>query len=87
MQRSPRFGTAFRRLMRDGAINQFLMILFAIAFSVVGCYGWLVHGRDLNCFALFAGAIQALLTLKSGLQDYHERQMRQPVSQPTLNKK
>ena len=62
--------------MRDGAVNQFIVILSAIAFSIVGAYGWLVRGRDLNCFALFAGAIQALLTVKSGLQDYHDRQMR-----------
>jgi hypothetical protein len=47
---------------------------FAIVFSIVGCYGWLVKARDLTSFALFAGAIQALLTVKSGLQDYHDRQ-------------
>jgi hypothetical protein len=47
---------------------------FAIAFSIVGCYGWLVVGRDLTSFALFAGAIQALLVVRSAAQDYHERQ-------------
>jgi hypothetical protein len=86
MQRSPRPMTAFRRLMRDGAVNQLVMILFAIAFSIVGSYGWLVHGRDLGCFALFAGAIQALLTVKSGLQDYHDRQMKQQSTQSNSNK-
>jgi hypothetical protein len=47
---------------------------FAIAFSAIGCYGWLVLNRDLTSFALFAGAIQALLVVRSASQDYHERQ-------------
>lgn len=47
---------------------------FAIAFSVVGCYGWLVLGRDLTSFALFSGAIQALLVVHSAKEDYQARQ-------------
>ena len=42
---------------------------FAIAFSVVGVYGWLVLARDLTSFALFAGAIQALLVAHSWKED------------------
>jgi len=50
---------------------------FAIAFSVAGVYGWLVLNRDLTSFALFAGAIQALLVARSIGQDYHERNSQQ----------
>jgi hypothetical protein len=46
---------------------------FATAFSVVGCYGWLVLGRDLTSFAVFAGAIQALLLAHSYKEDVKER--------------
>ena len=42
---------------------------FAIAFSVVGCYGWLVKARDLTSFAMFAGAIQGLLLAHSYKED------------------
>jgi len=42
---------------------------FASVFSVVGLYGWLVLNRDLTSFALFAGAIQALLLAHSYKQD------------------
>ena len=42
---------------------------FALAFSVVGAYGWLKVGRDLTSFALFAGAIQALLLAHSYKED------------------
>jgi hypothetical protein len=42
---------------------------FAIAFSAVGCYGWLVKGRDLTSFAMFAGAIQGLLLAHSYKED------------------
>ena len=48
---------------------------FAICFSITGVYGWLVLNRDLTSFALFAGAIQALLFAKSVSDDYHERQI------------
>lgn len=46
----------------------------AIVFSIAGVYGWLRLNRDLTSFALFAGAIQALLVVRSIGQDYHERQ-------------
>jgi hypothetical protein len=55
---------------------------FALAFSAVGCYGWLVLGRDLSSFALFAGAIQALLVVRSASQDYHERQTQKSLGVP-----
>jgi hypothetical protein len=55
---------------------------FALAFSAVGCYGWLVAGRDLSSFALFAGAIQALLVVRSVGQDYHERQTQKSSGEP-----
>jgi hypothetical protein len=47
---------------------------FAIAFSVVGLYGWLVLNRDLTSFALFAGAIQALLLAHSYKEDVAQQQ-------------
>jgi hypothetical protein len=47
---------------------------FALCFSAVGCYGWLILKRDLTSFAVFAGAIQALLVVRSASQDYHDRQ-------------
>lgn len=51
---------------------------FAIVFSVIGLYGWLVLGRDLTSFALFAGSIQALLIAHSWKEDIAEqRQIRQ----------
>lgn len=49
---------------------------FAIVFSAVGAYGWLILNRDLTSFALFAGSIQALLVVRSASQDYHERASR-----------
>ena len=42
---------------------------FATAFSIAGIYGWLHLNRDLTSFALFAGAIQALLLAHSYKQD------------------
>ncbi len=50
---------------------------FAIVFSVVGLYGWLALNRDLTSFALFAGAIQALLLAHSAKEDWNDRQHRQ----------
>lgn len=47
---------------------------FAIVFSVVGLYGWLHLNRDLTSFALFAGAMQALLLAHSYKQDLAEGQ-------------
>jgi hypothetical protein len=47
---------------------------FAIAFSVVGLYGWLVLNRDLTSFALFAGSIQALLLAHSYKEDVAQKQ-------------
>ena len=49
----------------------------AVCFSIAGLYGWLVLGRDLASFAAFAGAMQALLVVRSATQDYHERQQAQ----------
>jgi hypothetical protein len=42
---------------------------FATVFSIVGVYGWLRLNRDLTSFALFAGAIQALLLAHSYKED------------------
>lgn len=83
MQLPPRFAAVAQRAMRGGAVQKFFgfwngrTTFFAIVFSVAGVYGWLHLNRDLTSFALFAGAIQALLTVKSGLQDYHDRQTQQ----------
>jgi|ERR1700693_507779 len=77
--------------MQGGAIQKFFRFFngrttfFAIAFSIAGVYGWLILGRDLTSFALFAGAIQTLLTFKSGLQDYHDRQMQNQSTQVVNN--
>jgi hypothetical protein len=57
---------------------------FATAFSVVGCYGWL-HGRDLTSFAVFAGAIQALLLAHSAKEDYNQRQGQQQTQTVDIN--
>ena len=46
---------------------------FAIVFSIVGLYGWLVLNRDLTSFALFAGSIQALLIAHSWKEDVAEQ--------------
>jgi hypothetical protein len=43
---------------------------FACVYSVVGLYGWLMKNRDLTSFALFVGAIQALLLAHSYKEDY-----------------
>lgn len=81
---SPRLAKLFHTVVYGEAASGFFGIFqgrctfFAIAFSAVGCYGWLVLGRDLTSFALFAGAIQALLVVRSASQDYHERQGGQP---------
>lgn len=53
---------------------------FAIIFSIVGCYGWLVLGRDLTSFAVFAGAIQTLLVIHSGKQDWVAQQQQQQTT-------
>jgi hypothetical protein len=47
---------------------------FALLFSAVGLYGWLHLNRDLTSFALFAGAIQALLLAHSYKQDVAAQQ-------------
>lgn len=54
---------------------------FAIVFSIVGLYGWLVLSRDLTSFALFAGAIQALLLAHSAKEDWNSQQQAQQQSQ------
>ena len=75
MQLSPKLTAKAQSLMQGGAIQKFFgfwngrCTFFAIAFSVVGCYGWLVLGRDMTSFALFAGAIQALLVAHSIKED------------------
>jgi hypothetical protein len=70
----------FQTLISGDVVSAFFCIwmgrctFFALAFSAVGCYGWLILKRDLTSFAVFAGAIQALLVVRSASQDYHERQ-------------
>jgi hypothetical protein len=60
---------------------------FAIAFSAVGLYGWLVLARDLTSFALFAGAIQALLLAHSYKEDVaSQNQQQQIVNNITVDK-
>jgi hypothetical protein len=46
---------------------------FAIAFSVIGCYGWLILGRDLTSFAMFTTAIYGLLVAHSWKEDIAEQ--------------
>jgi hypothetical protein len=58
---------------------------FAIAFSAVGLYGWLILGRDLTSFALFAGAIQALLLAHSYKQDIAQQQAQQQTQVVDVN--
>jgi hypothetical protein len=62
---------------------------FAIAFSVVGLYGWLVLARDLTSFALFAGSIQALLLAHSYKEDVaaqNQAQVQQQVVDVNIQK-
>lgn len=72
--------------MQGGAMQKFFgfwngrCTFFAIAFSLVGCYGWLVLARDLTSFALFAGAIQALLVVHSAKEDYVAQQQQQSTT-------
>lgn len=54
---------------------------FAIVFSAVGLYGWLVLGRDLTSFAVFAGSIQALLLAHSYKQDLNDQAQAQNQTQ------
>jgi cell division protein FtsL len=54
---------------------------FALVFSAVGLYGWLHLNRDLTSFALFAGAIQALLLAHSYKQDVANQQQIQNQQQ------
>ena len=80
MQISPRMAALTQRAFQGGAVQKFFgfwngrTTFFAIAFSIAGVYGWLRLNRDLTSFALFAGAIQALLVARSMSQDYHDRQ-------------
>jgi hypothetical protein len=77
--------------MQGGAVKRFFgfwngrCTFFACAFSVVGCYGWLVLGRDMTSFALFAGAIQALLVAHSVKEDYTAQQQQQQQSTTVVN--
>lgn len=77
--------------MRGGAVRKFFgfwngrCTFFAIAFSIVGCYGWLILGRDMTSFALFAGAIQALLVAHSAKEDYSAQKQAQAQSTQVVN--
>lgn len=44
----------------------------AIAFSIVGIYGWL-HGRDLTAYVGLVAAIQSLLVIHSAKEDWRDR--------------
>ena len=59
---------------------------FAIVFSVVGIYGWLVLNRDLTSYALFVGSIQALLVIHSWKEDVAERRQVQHPDSDSNNK-
>ena len=80
-----------RRALTGGAMSAFFgfwngrCTFFAIAFSIVGLYGWLVLGRDLTSFALFAGAMQALLIAHSAKEDYFQGQQQQQTTQVVNN--
>ena len=79
MQLSPKVEKAAQRAMAGGALSKFFSIFmgrctfFAIIYSIVGIYGWLVLGRDLTSFALFMGASQSLLVLHSWKEDVAEQ--------------
>jgi len=73
--------------MNGGAASKFFSIFmgrctfFAIIFSIVGLYGWLVLARDLTSYALFVTAIQGLLVLHSWKSDIMElKQVQQNVT-------
>jgi hypothetical protein len=57
----------------------------AIVFSIVGIYGWLHLGRDLTSYALFVGAIQALLAVHSFKEDHFAFKNRQLDMQQGTN--
>lgn len=72
--------TLKEKLLNGAAITTLFNIFkgrctfFAIVFSIIGCFGWLVLGRDLTSFALFAGAIQSLLVIHSAKEDWFSKQ-------------
>lgn len=78
--------TAFNTATTGGAAARFFGLFqgrctfFAIVFSIVGLYGWLVLNRDLTSFALFAGSIQALLIAHSWKEDIAEQRQVQASS-------
>jgi len=78
-----------QKAMQGGAVRSFFgfwngkCTFFAIVFSVIGVYGWLVLNRDLTSFALFAGAVQALLTVHSIKEDHFQAQAQ--VQQQNVN--
>ena len=80
-----------QRALSGGVVSKFFSFwngrctFFAIAFSIVGLYGWLVLGRDLTSFALFAGAMQALLIAHSTKEDYFQGQQQQQSTQVVNN--
>lgn len=74
----PKLKAIFTTVTTGGVASAFFNIFegrctfAALVFSVVGCYGWL-HGRDLTSYALFVGAIQALIVVHSYKEDVAER--------------
>lgn len=56
---------------------------FAIVFTIVGIIGWF-RGRDLTSYALFVGAVQALLVVHSWKQDVNDQKQAQQQMQ-TVN--
>lgn len=79
MRLSPRIVAMTQQAMTGGVVSKFFSFFmgrctfFAIVYSVVGIYGWLIKGRDLTSFALFMGAAQSLLVLHSWKQDVAEQ--------------
>jgi hypothetical protein len=80
-----------QKVMQGGAVRSFFgfwngrCTFFACAFSVVGVYGWLVLNRDLTSFALFAGAIQALLVAHSWKEDVAAQNQAQQQNTTVVN--
>ena len=91
MHLATKFVAGFQQVTTGNVASAFFGIFqgrctfFAIAFSAIGCYGWLVLSRDLTSFALFAGAIQALLVVRSATQDYHDRMTGGETKQTTTS--
>lgn len=88
MEIPSRVTKVFQAATTGGAASAFFGLFqgrctfFAIIFSIVGLYGWLVLNRDLTSFALFAGSIQALLIAHSAKEDWALQN--RPVQQTTV---